>query len=87
MGKTTDDRPAYLTSNAAKYSLGVNRGPLLAKGLDESVALEQVESAGGLSLETRERTRRDKLARHWKRFWCIYLLANIIFLAVFLPVL
>jgi len=87
MGKTTDDRPAYLTSDDAKYSLGVHRGPMLAKGLNESPGLEQVESAGGLSLQTRERTRKEKLARHWKRFWCIYLFANIIFLAIFLPIL
>jgi hypothetical protein len=25
--------------------------------------------------------------RHWRRFWCCYLLGSIIFLAVFLPVL
>jgi hypothetical protein len=87
MGKSTIDRPAYLTSDDAKYSLGVHRGPMLPKELNESSALEQVESARGLSLQTQKRTRKEKLARHWKRFWCIYLFANIIFLTIFLPVL
>ncbi|KAJ6078388.1 hypothetical protein N7467_008141 [Penicillium canescens] len=86
MGKNTNDRPAYLTSDDAKYSLGVHRGPMLAKELNESSALEQVESARGLSLQTQKRTRKEKLARHWKRFWCIYLFANIIFLTIFLPI-
>jgi hypothetical protein len=60
---------------------------MLAKELNERSALEQAESARGLSLQLQERTRKEKLARHWKRFWCIYLFTNIIFLAIFLPVL
>ena len=87
MGKTTDDRPSYLSSDEAKYSLGVHRGPLPAKGVDESSQLEQVGSAGGLSLETRQLKRSEKLKRHWKRFWCCYLVGNVIFLAIFLPIL
>lgn len=86
MGKNLDDRPAYLSSDDAKYSLGVHRGPLFG-GHGDDAKLEQVESAGGLSLVTTNRTRKEKLARHWKRFWCCYLIGNIIFLAIFLPVL
>lgn len=86
MGRKTDDRPAYLTTDDAKYSLGVHRGPLMPAGGDEGSKLEQVESAGGLSLAT-NRTRKEKFARHWKRFWCIYLIGNVIFLTIFLPVL
>lgn len=85
MGKNTDDRPAYLTSDDAKYSLGVHRGPLVPDGVD-GAKLEKVETAGGLSLATTQ-TRREKFARHWKRFWCCYLIGNVIFLAIFLPVL
>jgi hypothetical protein len=85
MGKTIDDRPAYLTSDDAKYSLGVHRGPLDTAGLDDA-KLEKVETAGGLSLATTQ-TRKEKFARHWKRFWCCYLIGNVIFLAIFLPVL
>ena len=87
MGKVTDDRPAYLSSDNAKYSLGVHRGPLAPASLDGSSKLEHVESAGGLSLATTNRTRKAAFARHWKRFWCCYLIGNVIFLAIFLPVL
>ncbi|KAJ5106062.1 hypothetical protein NUU61_003409 [Penicillium alfredii] len=84
--KNLDDRPAYLTADDAKYSLGVHRGPLPPAGLDESSQLEHVESAGGLSLVKKERKKKEKFAQHWKRFWCCYLFLNIIFLAIFLPV-
>ncbi|KAJ5626275.1 hypothetical protein N7510_002584 [Penicillium lagena] len=86
MGKTIDDRPSYLSSDDAKYSLGLHRGPLPAKGVDDSSQLEHVTSAGGLSLETRQLKRKEKLQRHWKRFWCVYLVGNVIFLAIFLPI-
>lgn len=86
MGKTEGDRPAYLSADDAKYSLGVHRGPLPPAGLDDTAKLEQVESAGGLSLAT-TRTRKERFSRHWKRFWCCYLIGNVIFLAIFLPVL
>lgn len=86
MGKNRDNRPPYLSSDDAKYSLGVHRGPLVGQG--EETKLEQVESAGGLSLvTTTNRTRKEKLKRHWRRFWCLYLIGNIIFLAIFLPIL
>jgi hypothetical protein len=83
----TDDRPAYLSSNDAKYSLGIHRGPLISKNVDEGSQLAQVESAGGLSLETRKLKASEKFQRHWKRFWCLHLFVTIIFLAIFLPVL
>ncbi|OOQ84520.1 hypothetical protein PEBR_29860 [Penicillium brasilianum] len=83
--KVLDDRPAYLSSDNAKYSLGVHRGPL-PTGNDEVTKLEQVESVGGVSLATTHRTRKQKMARHWKRFWCCYLVGNIIFLAILLPI-
>ncbi|CAP92632.1 hypothetical protein N7489_008432 [Penicillium chrysogenum] len=84
MGKNTDT-PAYLTSDNAKYTLGIHRGPLISKD-DDGAQLAQVESAGGLSLETRKLKRSEKFQRHWKRFWCLHLLVTIIFLAIFLPV-
>ncbi|KAK9854245.1 hypothetical protein MYU51_004107 [Penicillium brevicompactum] len=84
MGKT-DDRPAYLSSDDAKYSLGIHRGPLVSKN-DNGAQLAQVESAGGLSLETRKLKASEKFQRHWKRFWCLHLFVTIIFLAIFLPV-
>ncbi|CAG8096890.1 unnamed protein product [Penicillium salamii] len=85
MGET-DDRPAYLTANNAKYSLGIHRGPLISKNADEGAGLAQVESAGGMSLETKKLKAKEKFQRHWKRFWCLHLFVTIIFLAIFLPV-
>ncbi|CAI7659755.1 unnamed protein product [Penicillium glandicola] len=85
MGKNTNT-PAYLSSDDARYTLGVHRGPLISKNGDEGAQLAHVESAGGLSLETRKLKRSEKFQRHWKRFWCLHLLVTIIFLAIFLPV-
>ncbi|KAJ5135031.1 uncharacterized protein N7515_004309 [Penicillium bovifimosum] len=84
------DTPAYLTSDKARYTLGIHRGPLLQKNVDESAQLEQlaqVESAGGLSLQKRKLKKREKIQRHWKRFWCLHLFVTIIFLAILLPIL
>ncbi|KAJ5920988.1 hypothetical protein N7466_009314 [Penicillium verhagenii] len=68
-----------------KYVLGANnRGPFLTPG-DGGQGLEKLDSAGGLSL-ARTPTRSEKLRRHWKRFWLIYCTANVIFLAIFLPI-
>ncbi|OQD99385.1 hypothetical protein PENVUL_c064G10170 [Penicillium vulpinum] len=85
MNKNTDI-PAYLTSDDAKYTLGIHRGPLVSKTDDEGAQLAHIESAGGLSLETRKLKHTEKFQRHWKRFWCLHLLVTIIFLAIFLPV-
>ncbi|KAJ5716263.1 hypothetical protein N7493_008174 [Penicillium malachiteum] len=85
MGKNTDDRPAYLSSEDAKFSLGVHRGPLVPAGIEDGSKLEKVGTAGGLSLATTQ-TRKQRLARHWKRFWFCYCIGNVIFLAIFLPV-
>lgn len=54
------------------------------------VGIRQVESLE--PLETPESARSLKIVRanvqkHWRRFWCCYLVAVIIFLAIFLPVL
>ncbi|KAJ5561270.1 hypothetical protein N7535_004263 [Penicillium sp. DV-2018c] len=80
------DTPAYLTSDNARYTLGIHRGPLLEKNVDES-QLAQVESAGGVSLRTRKLKKREKIQQHWKRFWCLHLFVTIIFLAILLPIL
>ncbi|KAJ5202100.1 uncharacterized protein N7498_006763 [Penicillium cinerascens] len=71
-----------------KYILGANRGPLLTSDAENQMSeseLEKVQSAGGMSL-TRVPTRKQKLQRHWKRFWLFYCIGNVIFLAIFLPV-
>ncbi|KAJ5251171.1 hypothetical protein N7489_001581 [Penicillium chrysogenum] len=62
-----------------KYIIGGNRG-LLNPESDESGKLEKV----GSSLSST--SKKNKFRRHCRRFWCIYLIANVIFLAIFLPV-
>ena len=84
--KILDDQPAYLSSEEAKFSLGGYRGPLATCHYKTS-ELEQVESVGGISLAITHCTRKQKIARHWKRFWCCYLVGTIIFLSIFLPIL
>ncbi|KAJ5927654.1 hypothetical protein N7516_009427 [Penicillium verrucosum] len=61
-----------------KYTIGANRG-LLKPESDESERLEKVESVTSTS-------KKNRFRRHCRRFWCIYLIANVIFLAIFLPV-
>lgn len=68
-----------------QYILGANRGPLLTPG-DGDQSLKKSESAGGLSL-TKTPTRKERARRHWKRFWLVYCIGNVIFLAIFLPIL
>lgn len=77
--------PAYLKSKAAKYALGMHRGILPSKGVEDGE--ENAELAKGLSLEPTPTTRSMKMKKHLGRFWCCYLIGNIIFLAIFLPIL
>ncbi|QQK43688.1 cytochrome P450 [Penicillium digitatum] len=62
-----------------KYIIGVNRG-LLSPGTDETAKLEKVSSSMSSI------SKKNKLRRHFRRFWCLYLIANVIFLSIFLPV-
>jgi hypothetical protein len=69
-----------MAKEAEKYIIGGNRG-LLHPGPDDLAKLEQIESS------TRSATKKDKFRRHCRRFWLCYLIGNVIFLAIFLPVL
>lgn len=83
--KDIDDRPAYLTDKEAKNSIGTNRGPFPPN--DGSSQLEAVESAGGLSLEDKQLTFKEKIMKHHKRYWFVYFIGNILFLAILLPLM
>lgn len=81
--------PAYLKEKAGRNALGVHRGPMPQHDMtDEEAesAFAHLEEAKGLTLE-RQQTISQKVSKHWKRFWCCYLVGNILFLAVFLPIL
>lgn len=69
-----------MAKEADKYIIGGNRG-LLHPGPDDLAKLEQIESS------TRSATKKDKFRRHCRRFWLCYSIGNVIFLAIFLPVL
>ncbi|KAK1145242.1 hypothetical protein N8T08_004395 [Aspergillus melleus] len=81
---------AYRSSH--KHVLGGNRGDMdpsdksndvekTSKFMDGSS--EHVEAAH----ETEKLGKRQEAKRHFRRFWCCYLLAATIFLAIFLPIL
>ncbi|PYI22815.1 hypothetical protein BO99DRAFT_467211 [Aspergillus violaceofuscus CBS 115571] len=74
--------PSSLNSEDAKYALGTHRGPLPSEGVDN----EHLEKTKSISLEPGKRTRGQRLRRHWRRFWCCYVVGSIIFLAIFLPI-
>lgn len=67
------------------YVIGAHRGPLFSRAEGDQ-GLTRSESAGGLSL-TKTPTRGEKWRRHWRRFWLVYLVGNVIFLAILLPIL
>lgn len=67
------------------YVIGAHRGPLFSTNKDDE-RLAKTESAGGLSL-TKTPTRGERWRRHWRRFWLVYLVGNVIFLAILLPIL
>ncbi|CAG8185366.1 unnamed protein product [Penicillium olsonii] len=62
-----------------KYIIGGNRG-FLNPGPDELAKLDKVQSSMSSN------SKKDKFRRHCRRFWCIYLIANVVLLAIFLPV-
>jgi hypothetical protein len=63
-----------------KYIIGGNRG-LINPEPDDLAKLEKVESS------VSSNTKKNRFRRHCRRFWCIYLIANVIFLAILLPIL
>ena len=89
MGKAKEwaEKPAYLSSAAAKHALGIHRGPLPPKESVDGSDLEHIETTDTITLETIKRTPTENLRRHWARFWCCYVFWSIIFLAIFLPIL
>ncbi|KAJ5542745.1 hypothetical protein N7461_008748 [Penicillium sp. DV-2018c] len=48
--------------------------------------VESIEAQEQLPPLGRVKSARAKFQKHWRRFWCCYLLGAIIFLAIFLPV-
>ncbi|KAH8425140.1 DUF3712 domain-containing protein [Aspergillus melleus] len=81
---------AYRSSH--KHVLGANRGDMDPSAKSKDVektkkfvdgSSEHVEAVH----DTEKLGKRQQAKRHFRRFWCCYLLAAIIFLAIFLPIL
>ncbi|KAJ5606734.1 hypothetical protein N7537_003353 [Penicillium hordei] len=60
------------------YIIGGTRGALKPEP-GETERLEKIRSVNSTP-------KKNRFRRHCRRFWCIYLIANVIFLAIFLPV-
>lgn len=73
-----------------KYVVGVNRGDMKPPAEKDAKAANKFLGASSEHIETVEPEKidkRQKVKRHFRRFWCCYLMAAIIFLAIFLPIL
>jgi hypothetical protein len=77
--------PENMPKTKKDFVIGAHRGPLFSRQ-EEDDGLAKTESASGLSL-TKTQTRGEKWRRHWRRFWLVYLVGNVIFLAILLPIL
>lgn len=77
---------AYKARMAEKRAIGANRGdPEGSKAADaEGAEVERIED---VAADEQKPSKRKRMKRYLARFWCCYLLAGIIFLAIFLPVL
>ena len=72
-----------------RYIIGASRN--LSTGSENSIKsdFEHVErlETGDSQLGSKFRRSRVKVQKHWLRFWCCYVLASVVFLAIFLPIL
>lgn len=84
--------------DGSKYTIGTNRGlfdPAKLKDDKDSKApfdadvehIERLSDEGDGPPRGRVKRARTIFNKHWRRFWCCYLLGIIIFLAIFLPIL
>ncbi|KAL2824453.1 hypothetical protein BJY01DRAFT_165208 [Aspergillus pseudoustus] len=85
---------AYKARIAEKRAIGANRGELdegsgskkaAATGAGAGTGAE-IEHVEAVAVGDEKPKRRQRIKRHFARFWCCYLLASIVFLAIFLPV-
>lgn len=86
---TMAETPAYLQSKEAKYALGTHRGFLPREDVDPESGSHILgeEPKKTISLEKRPTTVWQKIKRHWRRFWCLYMVFNVILLVIILPIL
>ncbi|KLJ05973.1 hypothetical protein EMPG_10586 [Blastomyces silverae] len=73
------------SEKTSKYVIGSNRGQLLEDSA-KAVAGANGSSVEHIEVAKGQRSRRDRVAAHYRRWWLCHLLGVIIFLAIFLPV-
>ena len=83
---------------SADFVIGTNRNlvPLDEKSVKKAqenldLEIKGVDDANSTSEEDQQigtvKKIRTRAQKHWRRFWCCYLLGAVVFLAIFLPVL
>ncbi|KAI1815077.1 hypothetical protein GGS20DRAFT_584889 [Poronia punctata] len=89
-------RPNSMGSEPSDYSLPktAKKGKRTSHAVnDNDIEKHHVEHISRIDTQTpppykkKKQTRWQKLKRHWARFWCCYMLAGVIFLAILLPLL
>ena len=82
--KPADTQPGGTESNEKLVGGGdgTNEG-----GSEAGATNTDVEGGTEEAAATEELTRGQKIKRHFRKWWWAYLIGNIIFLAIFLPVL
>ena len=88
-----------MPDKSSRYVLGINRNLSTEReSKEDNTALkvasldadaEHVEYLGTADSERSRKARRARIIVQWhlRRFWCCYMLASIVFLAIFLPIL
>jgi hypothetical protein len=84
-----------IIQRAYKMGFGKNHDFVVEASRDLPTALkkgEEIKSDAASNVDSKQATGRLKVARansqkHWRRFWCCYVVPAIIFLAILLPVL
>lgn len=69
------------------FIIGSDRSLSLGDKEHGTQHVEDVERRENLEPIGRVKSTQVFLLRHWRRFWCCYLLGMVIFLAIFLPIL
>ncbi|RDW61738.1 DUF3712 domain-containing protein [Aspergillus mulundensis] len=77
---------AYKARVAEKQAFEIAPGPNRSQVKGKGAEIEHVEAVA-YSAEKHKPKKRQRLKRHFAKYWCCYLLAGTIFLAIFLPVL
>lgn len=57
------------------------------KGINDSTSVDEIENAAGNTGIATADTKWAKLKKHLRKYWYWYVIGNVVFLAIFLPLL